>query len=376
MNIIEATASYERWLSQQLTVLAGDLKLKHETMAQSGFAFLRATFYRFMQLWEHHAGPAAPAARVLAVGDLHVANYGTWRDVEGRLIWGINDFDELFPLPYTVDLVRLALSAHIATDENHLAIAAADACDSILAGYQEGLASGGSAFVLEQDHHRWLRETVTSDLRDPAEFWSKFAGLEKTSEQIPKPAQKGMEKLLPEGAVMDRVVHRIAGLGSLGRQRFVLLANLHGAPIAREAKALCASACLWAGWKGGATTPMYPEAIRAPLRAADPFVRIRQDWIIRRLAPYCSRVDLASLPKQREESKLLRAMGFELANVHLGTKGAQKKITADLKRRPGHWLHQAAAGMKKATMADFEEWKTADHAGPAKKSTRGARKRR
>jgi len=31
---------------------------------------------------------------VLAVGDLHVENFGTWRDAEGRLIWGVNDFDE------------------------------------------------------------------------------------------------------------------------------------------------------------------------------------------------------------------------------------------------------------------------------------------
>ena len=30
----------------------------------------------------------------LSVGDLHVENFGTWRDSEGRLIWGINDFDE------------------------------------------------------------------------------------------------------------------------------------------------------------------------------------------------------------------------------------------------------------------------------------------
>jgi len=36
---------------------------------------------------------------VLAVGDLHVENFGTWRDAEGRLIWGVNDFDEAWRLP-------------------------------------------------------------------------------------------------------------------------------------------------------------------------------------------------------------------------------------------------------------------------------------
>ena len=55
---------------------------------------------------------------MLGVGDLHVENFGTWRDAEGRLIWGINDFDEACPMPYTIDLVRLAASADLAIKRN------------------------------------------------------------------------------------------------------------------------------------------------------------------------------------------------------------------------------------------------------------------
>ncbi len=57
---------------------------------------------------------------MLGVGDLHVENFGTWRDGEGRLIWGINDFDEATTLPYTNDLVRLCASALIAISESRL----------------------------------------------------------------------------------------------------------------------------------------------------------------------------------------------------------------------------------------------------------------
>jgi len=32
---------------------------------------------------------------------------------EGRLSWGVDDFDESYPLPYTNDLVRLAASVRI-----------------------------------------------------------------------------------------------------------------------------------------------------------------------------------------------------------------------------------------------------------------------
>ena len=59
------------------------------------------------------------APQVLGVGDLHVENFGTWRDAESRLVWGINDFDEACCLPYTHDLVRLAASARFAIEERH-----------------------------------------------------------------------------------------------------------------------------------------------------------------------------------------------------------------------------------------------------------------
>lgn len=71
------------------------------------------------------------------MGDLHVENFGTWRDSEGRLIWGVNDFDEANPLPYTNDLVRLAASAEIADATQDLSIKPKDACDAILTGYMK-----------------------------------------------------------------------------------------------------------------------------------------------------------------------------------------------------------------------------------------------
>src|ERR1039458_5738131 len=44
-----------------------------------------------------HAGALLrDAPKVLAVGDLHVGSFGTWRDTEGRLSWGVDDFDESY----------------------------------------------------------------------------------------------------------------------------------------------------------------------------------------------------------------------------------------------------------------------------------------
>jgi hypothetical protein len=85
MDIIEATKSFESWLKAQLATKEGidttALKLKHEAMkSEGGHAFLRATFYRWVQLWQTQ-GIDAP--QVLSVGDTHVENFGTGATLKG-----------------------------------------------------------------------------------------------------------------------------------------------------------------------------------------------------------------------------------------------------------------------------------------------------
>src|SRR5262249_3078229 len=114
MDIVECSCAYETWLRGQMPIGGAELQEKHKKNANTPFVFLRATFYRWAQRWPEVCPKPASAPRVNAVGDLHIENFGTWRDAEGRLAWGINDFDEAYPLPYTNDLVRLATSALLA----------------------------------------------------------------------------------------------------------------------------------------------------------------------------------------------------------------------------------------------------------------------
>ena len=362
MDIVQATRAYETWLARRLTLVPRDLKRKHQAMADDVFPFLRATFYRWMQLWPEVCAKEARAPRVLAVGDLHVENFGTWRDVEGRLVWGINDFDEAYELPCTIDLVRLAASAHIAIRESSLKIAAKDACDAILDGYRKGLETEGAPFVLAEGHP-WLRHMVTGVLRDPVAYWEKLDALPTWKGRFPKSARRAIERLLPEPELEYRVAHRIAGLGSLGRERYVAIAGYRGGRVAREAKALAPSACVWALGGKASERIEYQVMLDRAVRAIDPFVHLGGRWIVRRLAPDCSRVELASMPEERDETKLLHAMGFETANVHLGTRRAAKAILADLKKRPAHWLHDASAAMVKATIRDWRDWRAATGTG-------------
>src|SRR5262245_33077555 len=119
-NIIDLTAEYEAWLRTQTSVVESDLLQKHEAMRDSPFVFLRATFYAWAKLWAKVLPEESRAPSVIAVGDLHLENFGTWRDAEGRLAWGVNDFDEAATLPYTSDLIRLATSTILGREEGRL----------------------------------------------------------------------------------------------------------------------------------------------------------------------------------------------------------------------------------------------------------------
>ncbi|MFL6209942.1 MAG: DUF2252 family protein [Pyrinomonadaceae bacterium] len=355
MDIQTATQAYETWLAQQTTIVAADLARKHEQMALGLFPFLRATFYRWVQHWPEVCAELSDAPQVLAVGDLHIENFGTWRDREGRLVWGVNDFDEAGLLPYTNDLVRLATSAHLAIAAGHIKLTPKEACAALLEGYTSGLKDGGRPFILAARHRR-LRAMIADETRDPTAFWQKLDSLPTGTKRIPADASAAIEELWPEPGIDYRVVKRVAGLGSLGRQRFVGLGTWRGGQLAREAKALVPSALVWAG-VNQAGQPACAQALAQSVRAPDPYVRAQDNWIVRRLAPDCQRVDLSALAKRRDEYRLLRAMGRETANVHLGTRAARAALIEDLTHRPARWLRTSAERMAQATTADWQQWR-------------------
>jgi len=156
-------------------------------MKKDPFTFMRATFYRWAQTFPAACRKVNTAPVVFAVGDLHVENFGTWRDAEGRLVWGVNDFDEAYTLPYTNDLVRLGTSLVLALESNKLAISLEEGCTQILSGYTKGIEGGGEPFVLEERHPE-LREMATGVLRQPKHYWAKIDALEPVTLPLPASA--------------------------------------------------------------------------------------------------------------------------------------------------------------------------------------------
>ena len=67
--------------------------------------------------------------------------------------------------------------------------------------------------------------------------------------------------------------------------------------------------------------------------------------------------ELATLPRKRDEDYLLYAMGWETANVHLGTHKAIRAIQRDLATRKPKWLNRAAKQMASVMISDWTEWR-------------------
>ena len=355
MNIIEATKSYEAWLAAQTPLLPQDLSFKHQRMREDLFAFLRATYYRWAQVWPAVCPECRNDAKVLAVGDLHMENFGTWRDVDGRLVWGINDFDECYSLPFTHDLVRLGVSAALAIDAGELALTPRAAAAAIMEGYRACLDAGGRPFILA-DESTPLRTMARDRLNAPEKFWKKLRSHPRVRGTVPTGVVRAIRESLPDRNIPLKFLHRVAGLGSLGKQRYTAVGEWFGGQIAREAKVLSVSACRWAEGGNGNGAINYARILRVAVRCPDPFVVVRGRWLLRRLSPDCFKILLSGLPKTRNETQLLFSMGWESANIHLGS-AAPSKLAACLKRKPTGWLHHTGKAMRDQTISDWKAWR-------------------
>jgi uncharacterized protein (DUF2252 family) len=189
MDFVAATKDFEKWVGGHARVVKSQLSDKHRHMAESPVQFLRGTFYRWTQTFPEICPDLDKAPAVLSMGDLHIASFGTWRDGFGRLIWGIDDFDEAYPLPYANDLVRLAVSAILDASEGKIKVGLGNVVDVILDGYRTCLREGGKPFVLEEKH-KWPRRIALGCLDVRADFWNKIDSLPAAHGNVPADARK------------------------------------------------------------------------------------------------------------------------------------------------------------------------------------------
>ena len=353
MSFRKDNDEYDAWLATQCDVVKKDIDTKHHRMKKNPFIFLRATYFRWAKTIPLLCRNLMDAPRVLAVGDMHLENFGTWRDADGRLVWGVNDFDEAAVMPYPLDLVRLAASIRLAPK---LDVGNAAAAAALLKGYREGLDQPQPALLHEGE--TWLRPYAERPDDKPEKFWKEVAEYPKA-----KPPPKIAKRLiasLPKDIESVRFCSRVAGGGSLGRPRYVAVAFWRGGHVLREAKALVPSAWTWAhDNKSGdrSHASHFLEIANGRYRAPDPFLDVHNKFIFRRLAADSRKIELGPDAGAKLKAELFRAMGFDPASIHAaGSRGAAA-LRADLKKRPRGWLNAAAKTTVAAVKRDYEEWR-------------------
>lgn len=356
MAFADDNGAYEKWLRDQCRVVEADLAYKHRRMREEdAFTFLRATYFRWAATIEGICPDLSTAPRILAVGDTHVENFGTWRDGEGRLVWGNNDFDEAAEMPWPFDLVRLTASAILAPE---LSLEAEDVADAILAGYRRALDVPRPTLLDEQA--LWMRPLVACSDKDRQKFWDEIDDY--PAAIPPSPVQQALAASLPVAARPLRFATRRKGGGGLGRPRYVVVADWRGGRIVREAKALVPS-----GWDWAHDLPVpgshLLEAATGPFRAPDPFLStsgmaVAPDarFVLRRIAADARKVELGKDAGRKLKRELLTAMGFDIGSIHAADR-LSAAVADDCDRRATGWLGEAATRAAGRVKDDWRGWK-------------------
>lgn len=366
-DIVESTRSFEAWTGKRTDVSGKLLKKKHRKMGDGAFPFLRAAFYRWVEQWPAVCPELARRDDdvLLVVGDLHVENFGVWRDSRERLVWGVNDFDEACELPFTSDLVRLAVSAVLAAEAARIEAPPKRVCAWVLHGYRAGLRVGGTPIFVSSGRHAALATLTEHTEEDPAAFWKKKLDPEDNPVVKARDLPDGLEAMFrasfaPRATLEFRIQRSPGGLGSLGRRRFTAVQR-SGTRVrsAREAKALVPSALYWYLGRNqmpSQTGTLLQHAVRVP----DPHFQVHDSWLLRQLAPDVAKIEMPASNTDKRlvlAPDLLRLMGRETANIHLGSRTPEQLTNAltQLDRNPD-WFPEATARMAACTRDDHTQW--------------------
>ena len=377
------------------------LAMKFANMNRDPFVFLRGTCHLFYQrLAELKLSTGGPPTWIC--GDLHLENFGTYLGENGLTYFDVNDFDEACLAPATWDILRLATSVLVAAPSLGLADADADqlALDLIERWRQE----------LTNGKPRWIeRKTATGligDLMDelkrrkPGKFLDKRTVLKKDKRKLVIDGVKTLAisdddrdelaeftKGIPTTAQEQRffkfrdAARRIAGTGSLGIARYVLLIEGSGSPDGNVLLDLKKSVPSAVAPRSPCAQPAWPdEAHRiaaiiqrcqvVPVELLRPVVFRGDDYLLRELQPTADRINLQEAAGDTQAfSQAVHSMGMLAAGGHLRGAGRDGSATADAliafarDSNITQTVLNAARRMADVTRADFAEYRAAYDAG-------------
>jgi uncharacterized protein (DUF2252 family) len=223
---------------------------KYVKMHKSAFAFFRGTchlFYRDLPV--DSILNSAPVTWIC--GDLHLENFGAYKGDNRDIYFGIDDFDEGVLAPVSWDLTRLLTSIFLAVDS--LSFKRSDAkqlAQIYLDSYTTVLKSGRIEEIIE-DNSKGIVANLLKDLhrRKRSDFLDKRTELidgrrhlKIDDDKTLKISKESYQKVIQSIDIWSKtqanpnffevldVGFRVAGTGSLGLDRYLILVAGKGSP--------------------------------------------------------------------------------------------------------------------------------------------------
>ncbi len=319
------------------------LRLKYRKMAHDAFAFFRGSDHLFARAW-NDLKPPDEGPPVLCCGDLHLENFGAYHAEDGRFLFDVNDFDEASIAPCSFDLVRCTASILLAAELWGLSpLAANQMMLAFLAEYRKAIqhsAETGAVGEVDATNVRGPIKPLLGALASGSQvellnreaprdrdgrrrihrFPDKRPEVGRKTRDLIREAVEVYGKGLGQASefVVRDVTGRVAGVGSLGVRRYLVLVQGEGSPdrnalldvkqAARSALVACQSAKA-PEWGGGEAE----RVIRAQcLLQASPAAGLAQleidgtSFRMREMVPDENRSSLDRL--RRRPGKLRRAV--------------------------------------------------------------------
>jgi uncharacterized protein (DUF2252 family) len=335
------------------------LKQKYQAMQTDAFAFLRGTCHLFYEDWPVGDTSLNETPPTWICGDLHLQNLGSYKGDNRLVYFSINDFDESVLAPCTWDLARLLTSLLVAA--HTVEIKRTDAlalCRVFLEVYTGALLRGRIQVVDEEravgvvrkllyqvEKRRRIdflnaRTTVTAQGRRLQINGKQTCAI---TEQERATVMSAIESLSTEPTarflkVLD-VAHRVAGVGSLGIDRYVVLVEGRGSPNQNyllDVKATCPSSLQpylklkQPNWdceaERSVTIRRWVQGI--PPALLSDIVMNDQSYVVRELQPTEDKVNLEPLRGRiRRLDKLVRTIASVVAWGQLRSGGIRGSAT-------------------------------------------------
>jgi uncharacterized protein (DUF2252 family) len=380
------------------------LALKYENMRADAFVFLRGSCHLFYARLPRASG-WLDAPCVWACGDLHLENFGSYKADNRQVYFDINDFDEALLAPVSWDLLRLMTSVIVGREMLRVRRdEALSLCDELMAAYAGALSVGKPLWVeretapppvsvlLHNVRDRRARDLLETRTREKGGRRSIRLDNDKAL-PVADEQRARVVAFLDDFARRQRqpaslrvldVARRIAGTGSLGVDRYIVLVEGKGSPDRNRLldlkrattpswRALPHLPCPQPAWPDEATRVVSVQRrVQAVSMAMLHAVKLgKQPYVLRRLQPSEDRIALPIKGAKRGQLLVdaLQVFGRCLAWDQLRSSGRDGAAPADALiafaaksawQRPLRALAERAAAQVEA---DFEQFARAYDAG-------------